>query len=98
MNRVSFQKVTPKREMRSRASRIVGIIVKSSNSRSATQSKIPPNQPARMPIGIPITSPITVAPMAMVIEVRAPQITLVSVSRPSWSVPKRCSGPGGCSD
>ncbi len=38
--------------------------------------------------------PISGAPMATVIEVLSPQMALVSVSRPSWSVPSRWRAAG----
>ena len=81
--------IFPNTVMNSNAARIVGIIWNSSNSRSVNQSKMPPNQPARMPMGSPMARPINDAPMATVNDVRAPQMALVNVSRPIWSEPSQ---------
>ncbi len=82
MKKASFQTLTPNTVMNSRAARMVGTIWNSSNSRSVTQSKTPPNQPAMIPMGRPMTRPTRGAPMATVIDVRAPQMARVKVSRP----------------
>ena len=59
-----------------------------SMARWLAMSKRPPKKPQASPHRAPSVVPSRTAKKATVREVRLPQMTRLSVSRPIWSVPK----------
>jgi len=75
---------------------MVGKAMKTSVTRINSSSHIPPAYPATAPTSVPISVETTMTSSPAGRETRPPYSTRVSTSRPSWSVPIRLAGLGGC--
>ena len=64
---------------------------RNSMMRWLTMSNRPPRKPQARPQSDPSVVPSSTAAKATMSEVRLPWMTRLSVSRPIWSVPNRCS-------
>ena len=63
--------------------------------RDSPWSTAPPRKPATAPTRVPTAKPMATTATAAGNDVRPPFRTRLKTSRPSWSVPKKWSGPGG---
>src|SRR4051812_46937977 len=64
-------------------------------TRMITSRAQPPAYPATTPRTTPVTPEITSTATAISSDVRAPNRTRLSTSRPTWSVPNQCAPLGG---
>src|SRR5690606_2559453 len=85
----------PKRVTNASASITVGKLFIASKRRISTLSSQRGPYPEIRPSAIPIRSETPVEPKATVSAIRPPCRTREKRSRPNWSVPRRCSAPGG---
>ena len=63
----------------------------------SSSGQLPRRAAAARPSGTPSPAPIPTATKATEIEVRAPTMIIVSMSRPKWSVPSQCRALGAIS-
>ena len=77
-----------------RASRMPGNASRLSFTRIKAVSKKPPKKPAIAPSTVPTMPPSRIVAAPMKNEVRAPTMTRLNTSRPSWSVPNGCESDG----
>src|SRR5579864_5495483 len=91
---------TPARAMRATraiARSTAGIASSVSTARMTAASATPPRKPVHRPSGTPHNAAIAVAPMPTANAIRPPYSTRLKISRPNWSVPRRCSQDGKAS-
>src|SRR5215831_1564417 len=72
-----------------------GIEMTTSTKRISAPSIHPPPYPAAIPTAVPMTMVIRTEENPTPSDTRDPQITRLSTSRPSWSLPNRCAKFGG---
>ena len=85
----------PSRDDRlSRISRNGSVIHVSTISRCVSVSTRPPYQTGTMPMAAVMTVRSVTAPATTIMDTCAPTMMRLSMSRPRWSVPKKCGAAG----
>ncbi len=97
MARIAFSAEGPKTAViRMAMTRLGKAKTRSLPRMTTSSSRLPRLAAASRPSGTPTAMPMPTATMATAIEVRAPTISIDSMSRPNWSVPSQCAPEGAC--
>ena len=85
---MTFVEPWPRTATTTRARRTLGKAIITSTTRMIRRSVQPPPAPLTRPSTSPPVRAMATAPSPVISESRAPVMTLLSTSRPYWSVPK----------